>query len=380
MTSFDPKDWRGLVVVCGGTRWDGMISPERSVARRLARSVPVLFLDPPLSLVRVPKTEAPAGRLRLIDDRLAHLTPVVQPGVDRRGLARVTEQLMRFQLRRAVGKLGGDVHAVLVANQRDLLGACKERMSVVYATDDFVAAARLFGVSEDVLVEQQKRQARRADLIVCVSDEIAASWAPFGVETMVMRNGCDMEVGAAADDAPLPPGVSLKPPVAGFLGNVSERIDVPLLEAVADRGMSLLIVGPARGNQRSRAQFDRLLAHECVTWTGEQPSDTMASYLRVIDVGLTPYTNSAFNRGSFPLKTIEYLAAGRAAVSTDLPATRWLDTDLIGVADDPQGFADAVQAAAAVPRTPELMAARRTFAAKHSWEARVDELKARLGI
>ncbi|HEY2812837.1 MAG TPA: glycosyltransferase [Acidimicrobiales bacterium] len=372
------RHWAGLVVICGGTAFDGMVSPEREIATRLARTTPVLYVDPPLSIVRVRTVAGPIARLRILDDNLAHYAPLVQPAMNRRGLVRVTDQLVRLQLRHLARKLGGDVQAVVVANQRDFLGACGERVSVVYATDDFLAAADLFGARRDVLVQQVTRQARRADLAACVSDEVATAWHRLGVDTMVLRNGCDMEAGASVDTAP-PPDVSLRPPVAGFLGNVSARIDMRLLRAIADRGISLLIVGPVR-DEESRVEIEELTARPHVRWVGEQPSEAMPSYLAMIDVGLTPYADTAFNRGSFPLKTLEYLAAGRAVVSTGLPASRWLDTDLISIADGPADFADAVAAAASVPRTPELVAARRAFAAHHSWDARVAELAPRLGI
>jgi teichuronic acid biosynthesis glycosyltransferase TuaH len=106
----------------------------------------------------------------------------------------------------------------------------------------------------------------------------------------------------------------------------------------------------------------------------------MPAYLRVIDVGLTPYRDSDFNRASFPLKTLEYLAAGRDVVSTPLPATRWLGTDLIGVAAGPAGFAAAVTAALARPRTPEAAQRRQRFAREHSWDRRAKVLADLLGV
>ena len=57
----------------------------------------------------------------------------------------------------------------------------------------------------------------------------------------------------------------------------------------------------------------------------------MPAYIAAIDIGITPYLDSPFNRASFPLKTLDYLSAGRPAVSTALPAARWLYDDLLGV-------------------------------------------------
>jgi len=119
-----------------------------------------------------------------------------------------------------------------------------------------------------------------------------------------------------------------------------------------------------------------LLARPNVRWVGAKPFDQLASYLRLIDVGLVPYTGSAFNRGSFPLKTLEYLAAGRAVVATDLPAIRWLSTDLIRIAAGPVPFADQVGCLLDEPRTPAVLAGRQAFAARHSWALRAAEIHA----
>ena len=67
------------------------------------------------------------------------------------------------------------------------------------------------------------------------------------------------------------------------------------------------------------------------------------------------------------MKTLEYLAAGRPVVATSLPAVRWLDTDLVTLADTPDDFAASRGARAALARDPLLVRRRREFAARHSW-------------
>jgi teichuronic acid biosynthesis glycosyltransferase TuaH len=152
-----------------------------------------------------------------------------------------------------------------------------------------------------------------------------------------------------------------------------------LLEAVAESGVSLLLVGP-RHARFELARMQRLLARDNVQWVGPKKFEELPSYLRAIDVGLVPYTDSAFNRGSFPLKTLEYLAAGRGVVATDLPAMRWLDTDLIRVETMATGFANAVVEALRDPRPPAEVARRRAFAAAHSWDRRAEALAEVLGV
>ncbi len=99
----------------------------------------------------------------------------------------------------------------------------------------------------------------------------------------------------------------------------------------------------------------------------------MPEVLRGCAVGLVPYTHSLFNEGSFPLKTLEYLAAGLPVVATDLPAIRWLGCPDVDVADAPDAFAAAVRTLVDRPG-PNLQGRerRRSFAREHDWERRAE--------
>ena len=119
------------------------------------------------------------------------------------------------------------------------------------------------------------------------------------------------------DEQAIPDDVHLPHPIAGLLGHLSDRISLDHLEAVADRSLSLVLVGP-RQNHFGGARFDDLVRRPKVCWVGERQYEQVPAYLRLVDVGLTPYSSSPFNQASSPLKTIEYLAAGRGSVSTDL--------------------------------------------------------------
>jgi teichuronic acid biosynthesis glycosyltransferase TuaH len=160
-----------------------------------------------------------------------------------------------------------------------------------------------------------------------------------------------------------------------MVGRLSARVDLSMLEAVADDGWSLLLVGPRQGDFEPD-RVDRLVARPNVCWVGPKRFDELPSYLRVIDVGLTPYADTEFNRASSPLKALEYLAAGRASVASDLPATRLLTDHHVQVASDPTSFAGEVRAALGRPRTTELSAQRRAVARSNSWTSRAHQFLA----
>jgi teichuronic acid biosynthesis glycosyltransferase TuaH len=374
-------EWDGLVVICGGSRLEGMVSSAQQIAVRLAPSTPVLYVDPPVSHASVRRAGSSGTRerprLRVIGERLARLTPLVQPGIDRNALSWMTELLTKRAMRKTVRSFRADVRAVVVESQRVLFGACNEARKIVYSTDDLVAGAELLGVDRRSLIRRQRRLANQADLVVCTTEEIAATWEVLGSRTALVPNGCTPEAYADLDSVPPAGDVELEPPIAGFLGNVSERIDVSLLEAVAATGTSLLIVGP-RPNLASARRFDKLLHTANVQWVPERPRRAMPSYLRWIDVGLTPYADSAFNRASDPLKTLEYLAGGRRVVATGLPATRRLGTDLVTIADTVADFVTAVERELTRPLTNDEVQRRKSFAALHSWDKRAEAFRALL--
>jgi teichuronic acid biosynthesis glycosyltransferase TuaH len=253
------------------------------------------------------------------------------------------------------------------------------RRSVFYATDDLVAGANLFGLSAKYLQMQEARILREVDAVAAVSVPLRDRFVAMGYTAELVPNGCKPEAYAEVDSAPLPADVHLTSPIAGVVGWINDRTDLTLLEAVADAGCSLLIVGPVvPGFQPER--FAALTARPNVCWVGGKPFADLPSYLRLIDVGLIPYADTAFNRASFPLKTLEYLAAGRAVVSTPLPANDWLATDLIDVAAGPTEFAAAVRAALVRPRAETLASRRRAFAREHTWQRRAGVLAALVGV
>ncbi|MEV6983097.1 glycosyltransferase [Sphaerisporangium sp. NPDC051017] len=374
----------GSIVYAGGTRYDGVSGTDRHMADRLSAFTDVLYVDPPRPVrsgLRDPETGEAGHVLRHVAPRLWRLSPVAPPAAYRPGVDRLTAALARRAVRGAARKAGLRIGGVVVAGTTDLLDVRPGARTVRYVTDDLVAGASLIRMSASRLAQAEARMTRRADAVAVVSPGLVERVTRLGRDATLVPNGCDVAAYASIDDAPppadLPAGLT---GVAGFVGHVNARIDVALLEAVADTGAPLVIVGP-RGVGYEPERWPALIGRANVHWVGRKPYEELPSYLRLIDVGLTPYTDTAFNRASFPLKTLEYLAAGRGVVSTDLPATAWLEAGpLIPVARTPAEFAATVTAHLRIPRTPTLAERRRAFAARHDWNERVRLLADLLGL
>ena len=367
----------GMVVLCAANGYDEPGVTDRHMAEHLSRLVPVLYVDPPASWLR--RRRAPgASRLRMISGSLARLTPSVLPFPSRQGMTGVTSAILRHCLRRATGRLGGQVSAVVTAWPHfPVLGACGEEVSVYWAQDDYPGGAELLGLDAAMLARRERKTAAAADLVVVVSPVLRDSWAGRGHRTVLVPNGADLAGLKSVDSAPVPDDVRLPSPVAGVIGRLNGRADLALLEAVADRGRSLLLVGPADAELGSSRRFRRLAGRRTVRWTGGRPGQRHPG-------ATCGSSTSAWCRTRTPRSTGDRSRSRRwstspragAAVSTPMPSTRWLGTDLITMASGPDAFADAVDKALDEPRTPELVRARREFAARHSWPRRAAEMRA----
>jgi teichuronic acid biosynthesis glycosyltransferase TuaH len=368
-----------MIVLVAGVTWEGNRLGAQHIAERLTRYAPVLYVDPPRTVMSVRHKPWLAEsqsepRLRMIGERLARLTVMVPPLKTRWGGRQLAGLVFRRQLRLAVRSLGGRVHVVIaIPPHYPVFGAVGESLRVHLASDDFVAGARLNGVSTRWVTSRERRVARQADEVVAVSPVLVEKWRALGQQATLITNGCDYELFATSDSVEPAAEVHLPRPIAGFIGTLSERTDVAWLEAVAERGHSLLLVGP-RSHTAPHAALDRVLSRPNVQWVGRQLHTDVPSYLVHMDAGLVPYSDNEFNRASFPLKVLDYLAAGLPVVGSDLPSLRWLQTDLVELTPDATSFADAVERLLATPRDPGLVRRRRAFASEHSWDARVDQL------
>lgn len=377
-----PDGWGGDVLVyLAGVSWQDVPGTDRRLVEKLADHIAVLWVDPPVSRFTRRADGPPTCQsvLRPVRRGVAQLTVVGPPGPARPGLRHISGWMERTAVRAAIGALGGRLVATVTSSPlpRSIRWAPRPRM--YYATDDFIAGADLMGFPPRLLRRAEAENVRACNIVAGVTKSLTARLAGAGDRSLVLPNGCDVSAYDGVATAPRPPDVTLPDPIAGVVGQLSGRLDLDLLEAVADAGHSLLFVGP-RHAMSDPARWERLLNRNQVQWVGARPFAELPAYLGAMTVGLTPYADTAFNRSSFPLKTLEYLAAGLPVVSSDLPATRMLASDLVAVGADPGEFARCVGMVLRSGHDPGRHAACRALAAEHDWSSRAVQVLEALGL
>jgi glycosyltransferase involved in cell wall biosynthesis len=182
--------------------------------------------------------------------------------------------------------------------------------------------------------------------VTAVSDLLAERLRrTLGRDVTAVPNGVDLHrfrhPGAAPDG--LPDG-----PFAVYAGVLEARVDIDLLEALADAvGPGRVVVcGPATPEVAAR------LTASAVTWLGPVEPALIPGLLGQATVGLLPHHVTDLTRSMDPLKLLEYLAAGLTVVATPVPVPADLAAsaaDWIVSAPDAGAFVRAVQAMLAGP-------------------------------
>jgi glycosyltransferase involved in cell wall biosynthesis len=366
-----------MVVYVPGVDWDAIPGSDRRLAEALSEHCRVIWLDPPRSVLQSMRTGGPVPRVSEPAPNIVRLSVTAPPGVTRVGIRRIA----LWQLGRALARYldshpaAADV-ALIAATAEPVLSALRRPnwKSIYFATDDFVAGASLLGGSARHLAKARESNLRSADIVLAVTPELAQSLNRGDRRAHWFPNGAELTRFAAIRSIPPAAEVSLDAPIAGVVGQFNERTDVDFLEAVQEAGISLLLVGPNSYRDRAAAErFRGLTLRQGVQWTGAVPPDRLPAFLRTISVGLTPYANSLFNRRSYPLKTLEYLAAGLPVVTTSVMPTIGLDLRYVSAVSRPDEFARAVVRVANDP--PDSDAVRASVVGQ-SWARRAAEFLA----
>ena len=137
---------------------------------------------------------------------------------------------------------------------------------------------------------------------------------------------------------------SIPHPRLGFFGVVDERMDLELLEAVADArpDWQLVIIGPV-----VKIDPASLPRRPNLHFLGGKPYTELPTYLASWDVALMPFARNESTRFISPTKTPEYLAAGKPVVSTSIRdvVRPYGEQGLVRIADTPADFVRACEAA-----------------------------------
>ncbi len=204
-----------------------------------------------------------------------------------------------------------------------------------------------------------------ADAVAASSRLLERKLRGAGREVVLVPNGCD-----AGYFESIAPRRRADRPTVGYYGCIADWFDADLVADLAQRrpDWDFLLIGPTY-----LADLTRLPGLPNVTFPGLVPYGELLAAIERIDVFLLPFRRSPLTDAASPVKAYEIMATGRPLVAVRLPELEAFG-DLVRFADDADGFESQVETALRED-DPAIVARRRDFARRNSWEARVDVLE-----
>lgn len=178
----------------------------------------------------------------------------------------------------------------------------------------------------------------------------------------------------------VPPDIAAIPsPRIGFIGNISERIDVRLMQKVIRLlpQYSFVFIGPIDADYRNQiadAETPSVLSLSHlpnVYLLGNKPRHMLPSYIRTFAAAVTPYNiRHVFNQYSFPVKTHEYFYMGIPVVATPIPELLRF-APFVKTAKTAEAFAAAIHKSVETPWPGAYKKRQRQLASGNSWRKKI---------
>jgi UDP-galactopyranose mutase len=171
-----------------------------------------------------------------------------------------------------------------------------------------------------------------------------------------------------------PDQVGVPHPRLGFYGVIDERLDLPLLDFIAEARpeWQIVLVGPV-----VKIGPESLPRRPNIHYFGQRSYEELPGYLAGWDVCLLPFARNDSTRFISPTKTLEYMAAELPIVSTPITDVAEPYGDIVYLGDTPEEFLSACETALSSPT--EERNRRATFMRKvlsgTSWDVTVSAME-----
>lgn len=191
--------------------------------------------------------------------------------------------------------------------------------------DDFTAFdwSPAFGKTLD------KRLLAKADTIFTGTYELCEQYQAPRPDTEFIACGVDFDLFAKPSSAPPADLADIPTPIIGYFGSISERLDLELLNKLAQTfpKASLVFLGPVHLSEEALPKAPN------IHYLGLKTHEALPAYAQHFSVGLIPFRVSEATLKLNPVKTLEYLAAGVRVVSTAIPDVQRFFSDVVSIAE-----------------------------------------------
>ncbi|CAG8863682.1 hypothetical protein PS627_00620 [Pseudomonas fluorescens] len=351
-------------------RWGFVYQRPQHVMSRLARDYDVLFFEEPLfEDTPTPWLESYRGA-----DGVSVLVPRLPHGLDESQINAALRGLLDVRLSQqgSCELLLWYITPMSLAFTRHLQG----RVVIFDCMDELSA----FKNAPTALLDMERELLARADVVFTGGYSLWEAKREHHDNVHPMPSSVDIaHFGKARGSLPEPADqAGIGRPRLGFFGVIDERFDIELVRELAAQrpDWQIVLLGPV-----VKIDPDTLPRAPNLHYLGGKQYDELPAYLSGWDVALMPFALNESTRFISPTKTPEYLAGGCPVVSTPIRdvITGYGDSGVVSIADSPEAFIVAIEAALDVNADAQAFVQRADKALDgKSWDKTCASMKERI--
>ncbi|PKM81675.1 MAG: hypothetical protein CVU89_07935 [Firmicutes bacterium HGW-Firmicutes-14] len=357
-------------IICfSSTRWDFLFQRPQQLTTLFSENFRVGYINPPSVVSEIPPSNIIFEKfVKTVNPNLIVFAP---PRLRTMTVSRVREHFTGL-IREFIKRFGLE-NPLLWINLPEagyMCGNLGERLVVYDCLDDYSS----FSWTPEYTTTADRTLARKADIVLVVSEPLYASKSRENSNCFLIPNACDFEHFSRSFEQGLTAPDDIKRlgrPRIGFIGAIYEWVDLDLVSHLAreEPGWSIVLVGP-----KHRSVNIPNLSN--IHWLGRRPYNTLPNYLQEFDVCIIPFKNSETALNSSPIKLYEYLASGKPIVSTPIPEVIKFGR-LVERASDKNLFLEKVRLLLTEPEDEKDRRCRfqLSVARVNTWESRYRSLK-----
>jgi UDP-galactopyranose mutase len=341
----DPREClmqhRHAIIAFSHLRWDFVYQRPQQLLSRLAKRHPVFFVEEPeFDAVGAARWErsAPEPGVTVYRPR----TPVRTPGFNPEQAAAMLPLLDEVRRDAAGCELVAWLYTPMA------LPLARRLMPQVLVYDCMDELSLFLGAPPE-LVRQETELIAAADVMFTGGPSLFRAKRhlhsnihcfPSSVDAAHFGRARTTAEGAVIEEAP--EQADLPHPRLGFYGVIDERLDLSIIEALAEARpeWQIVLVGPV-----VKIDPATLPVRTNLHYIGQRAYGDLPTYLRGWDVCLLPFARNPSTRFISPTKTLEYMAAERPIVSTPIADVAEPYGDIVYLGDTPTAFIAACEQA-----------------------------------
>lgn len=367
VTAAEQAERIGTLVCFSHLRWNFVFQRPQHLMSRLARSFRVVFWEEP-------RYVAGLGEPRLALETCARsgvivAVPELPEGFDQRQSEAACRVLLDAELALQRAPARQDKGGKLVAwYYTPMMLPFSEHLAADCVIYDCMDELANFRFAPPELLPNEQRLLDKADLVFTGGYSLYEAKRERHARVYPFPSSVDRAHFAEAREGLAEPEgqAGLPRPRFGFYGVIDERIDLALLEHLADArpDWSIVMVGPV-----VKISEEDLPRRPNLHYPGGKDYAELPAWLGGWDVALMPFAINEATRFISPTKTPEYLAAGRPVVSTPITDVirHYGELEGVRIAGLPEDFVAECDRALALSRETGWLAEVDAVLAEMDW-------------